>query len=191
MAAPANSVPTGFSVPGSQGDAASDSLLGTLRAGAQRKREALTVTLDLPEYGGVKLRATYAALGVQEIQRFYAHANMATLEDEPLSSNLDLLSRACRKIEAQDGDGNWLVLEDDAGPVTFDDRLARLLGWERPGDDFEYPVDVVYETMFSGNGFAVTMHQKAATEALGIEDVTPGESTSGGSTRSVPPLRSA
>lgn len=184
--------PPGFGVRGSQGDAAPDSLLGQLRAGAKRKRETASTTEPLPPYAGVALRATYTALSVEEIERYYGSINERAIEAAPLTSNLDILARACRKIEGQDDDGRWYVLEDEIGPVTFDDRLARLLRWPRPAEDYTYPTVQVYEGMFNGNGFAVTAHQKQVTEALGLteEGLALGESTSAGPTPSAPALRS-
>ena len=180
--------PAGFSVPGSRGDAAPGSMLAQLRKDARRKQEARTVTVELPAIGDTPLRATYGSLSIEEIERFSESvANTAAI-----SQNLELLARACRKIEAQDQDGKWWVLEDDAGPVTFDDRLTRLLGWDRPDQEFRYPVAQVWEGMFAGDGFALIAHTAKVTTALGLADleVGPGESTSGGPTRSEPPPRS-
>jgi len=182
--------PAGFSVPGSRGDAAPGSLLAQLRADAAHKREQQTVTIDLPPIGRTPLRATYAALGLDDLERYAAGTNVNTAT---LASNLEILARACRSIEGQDQEGDWYVLEDDAGPVTFDDRLHRLIGWERPDDEFVYPVAAVYEAVFDGNGFAVLQHSVKVMQGLGLieEEAGLGESTSGPSTRSASPPHSA
>ena len=87
--------------------------------------------------------------------------------EPPASGNLEALARACRSIEVEVG-GEWKVLEDAAGPVTFDDRLTRLLGWERPGDEYRYAVREVYAAMFGQDGFAVMTHARLALTGLGL-----------------------
>ena len=187
---PPGGLPVAFSVPGSHGDAAPDSLLAAMRRQAEVKRAEITVTLDIPPYGGFELRATYGVLGTADLERYFAGVNVQTLMANQLSSNLDMLARACRSIEVYDrNEDRWFVLEDDAGPVTFDDRLARKLQWERPDDEFRYPVPVVYETMFEGNGFRLMTHVGQALEALGLADMELGlgESPGGMPTPSASP----
>lgn len=181
-------VPPGFSAPGMRGDAAPDSVLAQLRREVKQRREAKSITLEWT-LGETCLRATYGVLDVDETESYVAGAQIDTTK--PLSANLEVLARACRSIEALDGEGKWGVLEDDAGPVTFDDRLTRLLGWERPGDEFRYPVREVYATMFGHDGFAVLSHFTQAATALGIVEAEVGAdlSTRGSPTRSAQPPR--
>jgi hypothetical protein len=183
-------VPPGFSAPGMHGDAAPDSVLGQLRADVKARRAAQAVTLDLPPIGTSELRATYGTLDVDQVERYVASAQLDATK--PLTANLDVLARACRCIEVRGLDGQWVVLEDDAGPVSFDDRLARLLAWERPGDEFRYAVRDVYEGMFAGDGFALMAHQAKVLTALGLVEAEVGAdlSTRGSSTRSAQPPRS-
>lgn len=182
-------VPPGLVVPGMRGDAAPDSVLAQLRRDVAAKRESQTVVLDWM-LGGSHVRATYGTLDVDEAERFIAGAAVDT--SHPLSGNLEALARACRSIEVEVG-GEWKVLEDAAGPVTFDDRLTRLLGWERPGDEYRYAVREVYAAMFGQDGFAVMTHARLALTGLGLvteDEVGPDLSTRGSPTLSVPPPRS-
>jgi hypothetical protein len=139
--------------------------------------------------GAASLRASYGTLAVDEVERYMTSAQIDT--SRPLTGNLEVLARACRSIEVLDADGKWVVLEDAAGPVTFDDRLARLLEWERPDPEFRYSVGDVYEGMFDGDGFAVMSHQARVLQGLGIvEEVGPDLATGGSPTRSATPPRS-
>lgn len=179
--------PAGFSVPGSRGDAAPDSVLAQLRADVAHRREERPVVLEW-KLGESSLRATYGTLAVDEVERYMTSAQIDT--SRPLTGNLEVLARACRSIEVLDGE-RWVVLEDAAGPVTFDDRLARLLDWERPDPEFRYAVGDVYEGMFDGDGFAVMSHQAKALQGLGlVEEVGPDLATGGSPTRSATPPRS-
>jgi len=179
----------GVSQPGQSGDAAPGSLLSSLRQTAARQRREQTVTIDLPGRWKGQLRARYGTVSLDELERFQDGKTSGA------TTTLEIMSRACEAIEAYDpAEGGWLVLEDDLGPVTFDDRLARLLDWQRPDDDFTFPTKVVWETMFDGNGFALGRHVSQVAEFLGVteEEIASGESsTGGGLTRSAPPPRSA
>jgi len=183
----------GVSQPGQSGDAAPGSLLSQLRRTAAQQRDATTVTIDLTGRWRGLLRARYGAVGLDELERFQDVAQASGSSN--LAMSLELLNRACQAIEAFNPQtGNWEVLEDDLGPVTFDDRLARLLQWQRPDDDFTFPVRTVCETMFDGNGFALGHHLGQVAEFLGLaeEEIASGKSsTGGGSTRSAPPPHSA
>ena len=182
-------IPPGFTAPGMRGDAAPDSALAQLRRDVAAVREAKTVVLDWT-LNASHLRATYGTLDVDEAERFIAGAS--TDATHPLSGNLEALARACRSIEVE-VDGEWKVLEDAAGPVTFDDRLTRLLGWERPGEDYRYPVREVYAAMFSQDGFAVMTHARLALTGLGLvteEEVESDLSTRGSPMLSAQPPRS-
>ena len=181
-----------FPIPGvaqPTGDAAPDSLLADLRRTAAQKRAEATLTVDVPGRWQGKLRAVYGWVGLDEVERF----TDAVLTTSNVGASLEILNRACRRIEVYDRElERWRPLEDQLGPVTFDDRLARLLQWERPADDdeFAYPVRAVYETMWDGNGIALGQHVAKVAEFMGLveEEAASGEaSTSGGSTRSVPP----
>lgn len=180
-------VPPGLSAPGTRGDAAPDSILAQLRADVQARREAKTVTLDWT-LGASHLRVTYGALDVDEAERFIAGAQVDVTK--PLTGNLEALARACRSIEVEVG-GEWKVLEDDMGPVAFDDRLTRKLGWERPGDDYRYPVREVYGAMFGHDGFALMTHARLALTGLGLVEADVGAdlSTGGSSMLSAQPPR--
>jgi hypothetical protein len=168
-------------------------VLAQLRADVQRRRESHPVTLGLPPIGATELRTTYGTLSTDETERYMAGAQIDT--SKPLTANLEVLARACRSIEARDpAGGEWGVLEDAAGPVTFDDRLTRLLSWPRDGDDFVYSVRDVYDGMFGGDGFALMAHVREALTGLGlveVEAVAPDLSTRGSPTRSATPQRSA
>jgi hypothetical protein len=182
-------VPPGLVAPGMRGDAAPDSVLAQLRRDVTAKREAKTFTFEwtLVE---TRLRATYGTLGLDETERYIVGAQLDPLK--PLTGNLEVMARACRAIEIRDADGKWWVIEDDAGPVTFDDRLTRRLGWERPGDEYRYSVRDVYEGMFDADGFALMAHQTRVLQALGLVEAEVGMdlSTSGSPTPSAQPPRS-
>jgi hypothetical protein len=184
----------GVSQPGQAGDAAPGSLLAELRKTAAQKRAAATVTVDLSGRWKGKLRARYRTVGLDELERWQDATQLSGSSN--LSQSLEILSRACDAIEAYDPEtGEWLVLEDDLGPVTFDDRLARLLGWPRPdGEEFTFPVRTVYETMFDGNGMALGVHVGLVADFMGLteEEIVAGEASTGRtSTPSAPPSPSA
>ena len=184
-------VPAGLSMRGVRGDAAPDSLLEQLRSDVKRKRAARTVTLELPAIGSTRLRANYGSMHIEEIEQYVAGADLENMG--AMTANLEMLSRACRSIDALGEDGRWVVLEDDMGPVTFDDRLTRLLAWERPGEEFRYSIREVYEGMFGGDGFAVMAHQASALRELGLAERQVGTPdlapTAGPSTPSATPRR--
>jgi len=183
--------PPGFHIGGTSKDAAPDSVIAQLRRDVRQRRASKSITFDLPPIGSTRLRVTYGTLGTDEVERYVASAQVDTTR--PLSANLEVLARACRSIEAYDAaDEKWAVLEDDVGPVTFDDRLTRLLGWERPGEDFRYPIREVYSGMFGDDGFALMTHFTRVAQALGLVEADVGAdlSTSGSPTRSAQPPRS-
>lgn len=183
----------GVSQPGQAGDAAPGSLLNELRTTAARKREAASETFGLPGRWAGKVRARYGVVSLDELERFTDATQLNGASDVNVS--LDILARACQAIEGKDPEtGEWLVLEDELGPVTFDDRLTRLLNWPRADPEYTFPVRVVYETMFDGNGIALGQHIGAVSQFMGLiqEDIASGEaSTGGGLTRSAPPPSSA
>ena len=181
-----------FPIPGvsqPSGDAAPDSLLADLRRTAAQTRKQATLTVDIPGRWQGKLRAVYGYVGLDELERF----TDAVLNTSNVGASLEILNRACRKIEVYDPEQErWRALEDQLGPVTFDDRLARLLQWERPSDDpeFAYPTRTVYETMWDGNGIALGQHVAKVAEFMGLveEQAASGEaSTPDGSTPSGQP----
>ena len=181
----------GISQPGAAGDAAPGSLLSALRHTAAQEREHRSLTLDLPGRWKGLLRARYGTIGLDEMERFTGTARTNTSE---IGASLELLSQACKAIEAYDRDEDrWLVLEDDLGPVTFDDRLARLLAWPRPDPEFTFSVRDVYDTMFDGNAVTLGEHTSAVAQFMGLteEDTAVGEGlTGGGSTPSAQPQHS-
>jgi hypothetical protein len=172
----------GVSQPGQAGDAAPGSLLAELRQTAAEARAAATVTVNIPGRWEGKLRARYRTVGLDELERWQDASQLTGSSN--VSQSLDILSRACDAIEAYDPEvGEWLVLEDDLGPVTFDDRLARLLSWPRPDDEFTFPTRTVYETMFDGNGIALGAHIGRVVEFMGLteNEITSGKPSTGGS----------
>jgi hypothetical protein len=182
-------VPPGLSA-GRTGDAAPDSLLGQLRATAAEKRQAKTLTLDMPGRWEGMLRVRYGVLGTDEAERQLAVGSN-------LTQSLEMLNRACRAIEAKDGK-KWRPLEDDIGPVTFDDRLVRLLGWPRPGDEYRFSVRETYEIMFdvATDGIGpLGQHLRRVAEFMGVteEEVAAvvGEASSRTSKPSAAPSPSA
>jgi hypothetical protein len=183
----------GVSQPGQAGDAAPGSLLAELRKTAAAKRSDAEITVDIPGRWKGKLRARYGTVGLDELERYSDSANLAGTTN--LNASLEILAQACEAIEAFDPESDtWLVLEDGLGPVTFDDRLTRLLQWPRPDEEFTFPTRTVYETMFDGNGIAIGAHvgQVAAFMGLIEEEIATGESSTGGtSTPWVPPSPSA
>lgn|ERR1700733_824961 len=183
----------GVSQPGQAGDAASGSLLASLRATAARKRDNATKTLELPGRWAGTVRARYGVVSLDDLDH-YADMSQELSGADLLNQSLEILARACQAIEGKDPDtGEWQVLEDELGPVTFDDRLAKLLDWPRPEGDFAFSVRVVYETMFDGNGVALGQHAAEVSKFMGLvqEDAASGEAlTGGGLTRSAPLPRS-
>lgn len=188
----------GVSQPGQAGDAAPDSLLAELRAKAAQKRRKSEITLGLPGRWEGSLRARYGMVGIDELESWQATLGLdgtdPAITAELLKASLEIMHRACRAIEARGADSDqWVVLEDALGPVKFDDRLARLLSWERPGDDFAFSIKEVYDRMFDGNGIALGQHIGKVAEFMGLveEEIASSEpSTGGGSTRSAPPSSS-
>jgi hypothetical protein len=180
----------GVSQPGQAGDAAPGSLLSELRATAAQKRKSAALTLELPGKWKGKLRVRYGTVSLAELERFQS----LTPADVNMGTTLEMLSCACRAVEAIDPtNGEWLVLEDELGPVKFDDRLARLLQWERPDPDFTFSSLMVYEGMFDGDGFAIMRHAGEVNQFLGLVegDIASGKlSTVASLTPSASPLRS-
>jgi hypothetical protein len=180
----------GVSQPGQAGDAAPGSLLSELRATAAQKRKKAALTLELPGKWEGKLRVRYGTVSLAELERFQS----LTAADVNMATSLEVLSCACKAVEAIDPtNGEWLVLEDELGPVKFDDRLARLLQWERPDPDFIFSSQLVYEGMFDGDGFAIMRHAGKVNQFLGLVegDAASGESSTVASlTPSASPLRS-
>jgi hypothetical protein len=170
----------GYPQPGERGDAAPDSLLADFRRMAKEKRaeQTLTLTLPAPRWQG-RIRVRYGLLSLDQIQAF----NDANPGAADIAQQLDLMARAVEAIEVRGNDGEWHVIEDALGPVTFDDRLARAFGFERPaGEDFVFSVRQVYEIMFDGNGIAISQHSNAVGEFMGVaQQVVAGSdlSTSG------------
>jgi len=181
--------PTGAPSPASQ--ASPDSLIGQLRATAAERREAETLTIDIPGRWAGKLRIVYGYVALEVIES-YGDIDLAHTSN--IGMTLDLLSKATRAVEAYDREEEkWTAISDAAGPVVFDDRFTRLLDWPRPDSDYEFSVRQVYEGMFNGNGLAIGQHVNEVGRWMGVfeEEVSSGEpSTSSGSTRSAPPLRS-
>lgn len=189
----------GVSQPGQAGDAAPDSLLAELRAKAAQKRRRSEITIGLPGRWEGTLRARYGMVGIDELESWQATLGLdggdpTIAAGEAIKASLEIVHRACRAIEARGADSDeWVVLEDALGPVKFDDRLARLLSWERPGDEFVFSIKEVYDRMFDGNGIALGQHIGKIAEFMGLveEEIAASEpSTGGGLTRSAPPSSS-
>lgn len=145
----------GVSVKGAAGDAAPDSVLGQLRAAHKAHREQEVVTLSLPPFAGFKRRVTYGYVSVDDME------DVDTSGMSNMDATLKLMAHACQAIEVYDEQADkWEVLEDNIGPVSLDDRYARLMQWERPGEgeDFVYTTRQVYDVIFNHNGMALGMH---------------------------------
>ena len=183
----------GVSQPGQAGDAAPDSVLAMLRAKAAQKRKQSEITIDLPGRWKGSLRARYGTVGIDEIESWQATLGLdgEAQTAAPVKASLEIIYRACRAIEAYRVDNDdWVVLEDNLGPVKFDDRLARLLRWDRPGDDFTFSVKEVYDRMFDGNGIALGQHVGQVATFMGLveEEIASGEASTGGSSTPTVPL---
>lgn len=173
----------GVSQPGQAGDAAPGSLLSQLRVTAAQKRASETLTLPLPGRWEGKLRVVYGTVGLDELERFAESVGSSSASN--ITGSLEVMARAVKAIQAYDpADDGWLVLEDELGPVTFDDRLAKLLQWDRPGDEFTFSARQVYERMFDGNGFALSAHVGRVATFMGVVE---GEIASGEASTPTPP----
>lgn len=168
-------------------DASPESLVSRLRRIAAEKREAEKLIVDLPGRWAGVLRAHYGMLNLDELER-YQNAGAANM----MNVSLDMLAHACKAIEVYDpekgkvgDDEAWDVLKDERGPVTFDDRLTRLLDWPRPSPEFEFSARQVYETMIGRaesdddmNGVLILNHASQVNRWMGLaeQDVSLGES---------------
>jgi hypothetical protein len=181
-------VPTGVAPQPNGGGASPESLIAGLRARAAERREAEELVVALPGRWEGRLRARYGYIGLDDLET-YEGVDLAHTSGVGMTT--DMLAKACRAIEAYDPEAEaWEPLRDELGPVTFDDRLTRLLAWPRPDEDFEYSARQVYEGMFDGNGLAVGQHAGRVARWMGVfeEELASGEaSTGGGSTPSPPP----
>lgn len=176
--------PSPFPKPTLAQDASPDSLVARLRSTAAQKRETEELTVELPGRWQGVLRARYGMVRLELLEQY------TNAQGSAIGMSLDILAHACKAIEAYDEDEHdWVILKDERGPVSFDDRLARLLGWPRPAEEFEFSSRQVYETMFDENGLAISAHVAKVAGWMGAteEQIGVGESTGGGSTRSVPP----
>lgn len=167
------------------------SLIGQLRSVAAEKRESEYV-IGLPGRWEGRLRVVYGYVNLDEMEG-YADVDLTHVSNVGMS--LDMLSKACKRIEALDREtGEWETVVDPFGPVTFDDRLTRLLDWPRPDNDWEFSVRQTYEGMFEGNGVAIGQHLGEVARWMGVtgeEEALGKASTSGGSTPSPLPQPSA
>jgi hypothetical protein len=152
-----------------------DSLIGRLRQTAAQKRERANLTLDLPGRWGpdgpTPLRVVYGMLDLDAIERFQESAS-GTATTANVAQSLILMAEAVKAIEAKDdtAESGWTVLEDAHGAVTFDDRLTRLLGWERPDDTYRFHPRQVYETMWDGNGILLSTHVAQVAQWMGLQE---------------------
>jgi hypothetical protein len=182
----------GVSQRGAAGDAAPDSVLGRMRAAHHEQQAREELTLALPPFAGYDRRVRYGYVSLDDMDQ----TDTAGLSE--MDATLKMLARAVKAIEVRDPETDrWEVLEDDLGPVSFDDRYARLMRWERPGvdggEDYVYNERQVYEAIFNGNGLAIGTHIARVTRFMGggEEDLT--ELLGGlapGSTTPAPPSRS-
>jgi hypothetical protein len=180
--------PPGFAMPGQRGEAAPDSVVENLRRIAARKRQAAEKSFELPGWEGV-LRATFGVVGLDEMDRLAAEGE-ESLTRQPITRSIQMLARACKSIEAKDtATGKWQVLEDDMGPVGFDDRLARVLEFPRPDPAFKYQTRDIFIGLFDGSGLAISRYAGDVGRWMGMteEEVSElvGESSTG-----EPPKRS-
>lgn len=165
-------VPPGVSVPGSKGQAAPDSLIAKLQQVAERKRQATELTIELPGWEGM-LRARIGVIGLDELERQIGTMNGAS----EITLSLQMVGQACRALEIRDDTGDWKVLEDELGPVTFDDRLARRLTWPRPDPEFRYDTRSVFAGLFDNNGILIGQFVAKVAAWMGIkrEEIASGE----------------
>lgn len=159
----------GVSVKGAAGDAAPDSILGRLRAAQEEQRAQDELTLELPPVAGIQRRVRYGVVSLDDME------NAETTGLSEMDATLKMLARAVRAIEVYDEDANkWDVLEDELGPVSFDDRYARLMRWNRPGvdggDSYVYTERQVYRAIFNDNGLAIGTHVTRAVQFMGGEE---------------------
>jgi hypothetical protein len=178
-----------FRVSTAQGqDAPGDSLVAQLRARAAERREGGELTVGLPGRWEGFLRVTYGYVDLDELEG-YEGVDLAHTSN--IGMSLDMLAKACKRVEALNATtGEWELVTDERGPVRFDDRLARVLGWPRPDDDWEFSARQVYEGVFEGNGLAIGRHVAEVSRFMGVleeEEASGKASTSGGSTLSPPP----
>lgn len=179
-------------IPTAQGSQASpDSLITQLRERAAEKREDGEKTIGLPGRWQDFLRVTYGYVDLDELE---GYANLDLEHTSSVGLSLDMLAKAVKRIEALNAaTGEWELVSDVHGPVSFDDRLARLLSWPRPDDDYEFSTRQVYEGMFSGNGILLGQHIAEVSQWMGVvvEEETSGKaSTPSGLTPSPPVLSS-
>ena len=167
--------------------ASPDSLIGSLRAKAAERRENEELTVDIPGRWAGVLRVRYGYISLDEIEQ-YEGIDLAHVSN--IGMTLDMLSKSVKAVEGFDQTtGEWAVVKDAAGPVTFDDRFARLLDWPRPDDDYEYSIRQVYEALFENNGLAIGQHIGEVGRWMGVfeEELASGkDSTSGGPMPSAP-----
>ena len=169
-----------------------DSLIAQLRATAAEERADSEYVAMLPGRWDGVMRVVYGYIDIDELES-YADIDLTHVSNVGMS--LDMMSKAVKRIEAHNSrTGKWETVEDANGPVTFDDRLARLLAWPRPDDDWEFSVRQVYEGVFEGNGVLLGKHMGDVSRWMGLldgEEESGKDSTSGGSTPSPPPQPSA
>jgi hypothetical protein len=172
---------------GQASQASPDSLITQLRERAAEKRADGELTVGIPGRWEGTLRVVYGYVDLDELEG-YANLDLARVNN--LSMSLDMLSKAVKRIEALNRDTDeWQTVSDAQGPVTFDDRFSRLLGWPRPDQDYEFSVRQVFEGVFSGNGLAIGQHVGEVATWMGVvvEEENSGKaSTPGGSTLSQP-----
>jgi hypothetical protein len=172
--------PTGAAAP----DAPPDSMLAQMRAISERRREQAELTLIIPGWED-RLRVTY---GYVDLDTLEGYSNVDLTHASGVSLSLDMLAKATIRVEGLNATtGEWETFRDQQGPVPFDDRFARLLGWPRPDPDFEFAVRQVYEGVFAGNGLAIATHAAEVSTWMGVvveEEETGKDSTNTGSTSS-------
>ena len=177
-----------FRVTNQQASQASpDSLITQLRERAAEKREDSEKTVELPGRWEGFLRVVYGYVDLDELE---GYANVDLTHVSNIGMSLDMLAKACKRIEAKNAEtGEWETVSDARGPVTWDDRLARLLGWPRPDDDYEFSTRQVFDGVFSGNGLAIGQHLGEVAQWMGVvveEEDSGKASTPGGLTPSQP-----
>lgn len=169
----------GVRQPGEAGDAAPGSVLANLRQTAARKRAAKSLTVPLHGRWEGLLRVVYGVLGFEDMERAVALSEGGASD---VDGSLEMMARAVRAIEAYDPETDaWSAIEDALGPVSFDDRLLRLLDAERPDDDYVFSTRQAYEWIFDvkydGIGPLID-HQGRVNAFMGLGE-RPGESSTG------------
>lgn len=84
---------------------------------------------DIPGYAG-ELVGRYVPIDEKELKASVRKLSKIGEHDRNLIAAIDLLIDSCREMFFRGEDGELVALSDDGDPVSYDDRLAALLGFE-------------------------------------------------------------